>query len=81
MCTGFTRDTGAYFTKASPARRGDFIEFYAEIDLLGALSSCPWGDCSGPLSDQSACHPLRVDVFDAGPRVRPQPAPSAYCWP
>ena len=47
MCTGFTRDTHQYFMKASPVRPGDFIEFFAEIDLLGALSACPGGDCSG----------------------------------
>ncbi len=28
MCTGFTRDTGQYFMKATPARPGDFIEFF-----------------------------------------------------
>ncbi|MEF9604483.1 urea carboxylase-associated family protein, partial [Paracoccus sp. PXZ] len=27
MCTGFTRDTGQYFMKASPVRPGDYIEF------------------------------------------------------
>ena len=46
MCTGFTRDTHQYFMKASPVRPGDFIEFFAEIDLLCALSACPGGDCS-----------------------------------
>jgi uncharacterized protein YcgI (DUF1989 family) len=46
MCTGFTRDTGQYFMKASPVRPGDYLEFMAEIDLLGALSACPGGDCS-----------------------------------
>lgn len=44
MCTGFTRDTGQYFMKASPVRPGDYLEFFAEIDLLGALSACPGGD-------------------------------------
>ena len=39
MCTGFLRDTGQYFMKASPVRPGDYIEFLAEIDLLGALSA------------------------------------------
>ncbi len=64
MCTGFTRDTGQYFMKASPARAGDFIEFFAEIDLLGALSACPGGDCSAThSSDQATCHPLLVEVF------------------
>ena len=41
MCTGYTRDTHQYFMKASPVRPGDFIEFFAEIDLLAALSACP----------------------------------------
>lgn len=64
MCTGFTRDTGQYFMKASPVRPGDYIEFFAEIDLLGALSACPGGDCSSEhSSDVAACHPLLVEVF------------------
>ncbi|MGK7753438.1 MULTISPECIES: urea carboxylase-associated family protein [unclassified Roseovarius] len=64
MCTGFTRDTGQYFMKASPVRPGDYIEFFAEIDLLGALSACPGGDCSAEhSSDAAACYPLKVEVF------------------
>jgi uncharacterized protein len=64
MCTGFTRDTGQYFMKASPVRPGDRITFFAEIDLLGALSACPGGDCSSEhSSDTAACHPLRVEIL------------------
>ncbi len=64
MCTGFTRDTGQYFMKASPVRPGDYIEFLAEIDLLGALSACPGGDCSAEhSSDTAACFPLLVETF------------------
>ena len=64
MCTGFTRDTGQYFMKASPVRPGDYIEFFAELDLLGALSACPGGDCSDEhSSDAAACHPLLVEVY------------------
>ncbi|AUQ57281.1 hypothetical protein PhaeoP30_00335 [Phaeobacter inhibens] len=64
MCTGFTRDTGQYFMKASPVRPGDYLEFFAEIDLLGALSACPGGDCGAEhTSDSAACHPLLVEVF------------------
>lgn len=64
MCTGFTRDTGQYFMKASPVRPGDFLEFFAEIDLLGNLSACPGGDCSSEhSSDTAPCHPLLVEVF------------------
>jgi uncharacterized protein YcgI (DUF1989 family) len=65
MCTGFTRDTGQYFMKASPVRPGDYIEFFAEIDLLGALSACPGGDCSSEhTSDAAACYPLLIEVFE-----------------
>ncbi|MCX7561048.1 DUF1989 domain-containing protein [Sulfitobacter sp. F26204] len=64
MCTGFTRDTGQYFMKASPVRPGDYLEFIAEIDLLGALSACPGGDCSSEhSSDVAQCHPLLVEIF------------------
>jgi hypothetical protein len=44
MCTGFTRDTHQYFMKAVSVRPGDFLEFSAEIDLLGGPSTCPGGD-------------------------------------
>ena len=64
MCTGYLRGTNQYFMKASPARSGDFIEFFAEIDLLAALSTCPGGDCGARhSSDVAKCHPLRVEIF------------------
>ncbi|WP_136443038.1 urea carboxylase-associated family protein [Pacificoceanicola onchidii] len=68
MCTGFTRDTGQYFMKASPVRPGDHLTLFAEIDLLGALSACPGGDCSAEhSSDVAACYPLQVDVLAPDP--------------
>lgn len=64
MCTGFTRDTGQYFMKASPVRPGDYLELFAEINLLGALSACPGGDCSSEhTSDAAVCYPMLVEVF------------------
>ncbi len=64
MCTGFTRDTGQYFMKASPVRPGDYIEFFAEIDLLAVLSACPGGDCSSEhSSDTAKCYPLEMEVL------------------
>ncbi len=75
MCTGFTRDTGQYFMKASPVRPGDYIDFIAQIDLLGALSACPGGDCSAEhSSDEATCHPLLIEVFDT-PLTGQSPAP------
>jgi len=76
MCTGFDRATGRYVMKASPVRPGDFIEFFAEIDLLAALSTCPGGDCgSGHSSDAARCHPLQVEIF------RPAATPAGWSEP
>ena len=70
MCTGFTRDTHQYFMKASPVRPGDFIEFFAEIDLLAALSACPGGDCGAEHSSEvAACYPLKVEIFVPKPEA------------
>ncbi|EKE45528.1 hypothetical protein OCGS_0618 [Oceaniovalibus guishaninsula JLT2003] len=64
MCTGFTREDGRYFMKASPVRAGDRLDLLAEIDLLAVLSACPGGDCGTVhSSDAARCHPLRMDVL------------------
>jgi uncharacterized protein YcgI (DUF1989 family) len=82
MCTGFTRDNHQYFMKASPVRPGDFIEFFAEIDLLAALSACPGGDCGADhSSDVAKCCPLNVEIYR--PRAEAlagwrSPQPSGY---
>lgn len=81
MCTGFTRDTGQYFMKASPVRPGDYLEFFAEINLLGCLSACPGGDCSAEhSSDAAACHPMVVEVYkpERLPEGWAPPAPNGY---
>ncbi|RIK46041.1 MAG: hypothetical protein DCC58_04470 [Chloroflexi bacterium] len=67
--TGLTKDSDRYFMKASPAQQGDFFEFFAEIDLLCAISTCPGGDLSLPLwgpdatDPVSVCRPLGVEVY------------------
>lgn len=68
QCTGLN-DEDCYFMKACPARPGDFIELFAEIDLLCALSTCPGGDLSIPMWGPDArdpievCRPLGVQVY------------------
>ncbi len=68
QCTGLN-DEDQYFMKACPARPGDFLEFFAEIDLLCALSTCPGGDLSVDLWGPDArdpletCNPIGVQVF------------------
>ena len=65
MLTGFTNDTKQYFMKSSPARPGDYLEFFADTDLLGVLSACPGGDCgSEHSSDIAKCFPLKVSVWN-----------------
>lgn len=68
QCTGLN-DDDEYFMKPSPAKPGDFFEFFAEQDLLCALSTCPAGDLSIPLWGPDArdplevCRPLAVEVY------------------
>ena len=72
MCTGFTFDTHQYFMKASPVRPDDFLEFFAEINILALLSACPGGDCSSSHSSHDVkCFPLKIEVF--------QPNKKAIC--
>ena len=64
MLTGFTNDTNQYFMKSSPVRPGDYLEFFAETDLLGILSACPGGDCgSEHSSDVAKCYPLKISIW------------------
>ena len=74
--TGLTPE-GRYFVKPSPARRGDFLEFFAEIDVLCAISVCPHGDLSVPVwgpdagDASSVCRPLGVEIWQpAADRLR-----------
>lgn len=79
MCTGFTRDTGQYFMKASPVRPGDTLTFLAEIDLLGAISACPGGDCSSEhSSDAAACYPLAIDILSGTIENWKEPPVNSY---
>ncbi|HZZ48668.1 MAG TPA: urea carboxylase-associated family protein [Pseudonocardia sp.] len=74
QCTGLN-DDDRYFMKACPARPGDHLEFFAEIDLLCALSTCPGGDLSVPLWGPDArdpidvCRPLGVEVYTVAPEL------------
>ncbi|TPE49650.1 urea carboxylase-associated family protein [Maribrevibacterium harenarium] len=72
QCTGLNEDD-KYFMKACPAQQGDYLEFFAEIDLLCALSCCPGGDLSVDLWGPDAkdplatCHRLEVEIFQVDP--------------
>jgi uncharacterized protein len=66
---------GRYFMESCPAQKEDYIELFAEQELLMALSTCPGGDLStwgwgegnnaqeGKGRMLECCRPLQVDVF------------------
>ena len=73
--TGLTKGD-QYFVKPSPARKGDYFEFFAEIDLLCAISTCPGGDLSVQMVGRGRRRPHR-HLPPAGRRglpARPRPA-------
>ncbi|TVY85635.1 Uncharacterized protein LAWI1_G007751, partial [Lachnellula willkommii] len=68
--TGLNRD-GKYFMETCPAKPGDYFTFFAETDLLCAMSTCPGGDLSvyGWGEDSAkrmldTCRPLGVAVYE-----------------
>ena len=73
--TGLTPEGHQYFVKPCPAQVGDYFEFFADIDLLCALSACPHGDMSvatwGPQAGDplAVCRPLGVEVYSVEPEL------------
>jgi uncharacterized protein YcgI (DUF1989 family) len=75
---------GRYFMEASPATPTSYLTFFAEQDLLCALSTCPGGDLSawgwhqstegeegGEKKDmKSTCRPIRVEVWEIREEVK-----------
>ena len=58
-------------------KAGDYLEFYAEIDLLVLAVHCPYGDQTGePM--EVAHYPIDLEVYDTG--VAPQPSPQWHDW-
>ena len=56
---------------------GEFVEFYAEIDLLVLAVHCPYGDQStGPV--EAKHYTNTVEVFDTG--TPPKPGPEWHDW-
>lgn len=58
--------------RTCPAKPGDYFEFFAEIDVLCALSTCPggdlskfgWGEGNGDVDMLDCCRPLGIEVYD-----------------
>jgi len=56
MTTGLN-DQGRPFYLPSDAKKGDYVEFYAEINCIIAISACPGG------SSGSKSRPLGIEIF------------------
>lgn len=73
---------GRYFMEPSPATKDSFVDFFAEQDLLCALSTCPGGDLSAWGWDpegkegleekdmKSTCRPIKVEVWEIREEMR-----------
>ncbi len=71
-------NTGDVSVEKTQCEKGDYIEFYAEIDLLVVLSVCPEGDGSSLRSGEITVRPLEVEVYDT--YVEPKPFPEWSDW-
>ena len=70
MRTGIDKQ-GKAFYEPPLAKKGDFIDFLAEMDCLVAISACP-GKSSGPEPDR-----LGVEIFDV---VKPRGVKQKDLW-
>ncbi len=82
--------TGIRYMLKGDAKPGDYIEFYAEMDLLIAVSVCPSGDGAvyypdhyrkytdyGP-EEEGLVRPLGIEVYDTG--IQPREFPKWTEW-
>ena len=67
---GVDPETGHYVFDPSDAEDGDYIELYAELPLLFAVSICPYGDGTVEPAEWAdsdiPVYPLGVEVYDTG---------------
>lgn len=79
MKGGYDEFTGASIVDGSDARRGDYLEFYAEIPLFVLVSLCPADPNSSDLRESWSdddpgtikANPALVTLYDTGVMPRP----------
>ncbi len=57
MVTGIDDDDQLFFLDTPDAKKGDYVELYAEMDCIVAISACP-GGASGPENK-----PIGINIF------------------
>lgn len=61
MKTGIDPDDESLFFEECDSRAGDYVDLYAEMDCVVAVSSCPCGDSK---DTNSTIYPLQCRIFD-----------------
>ena len=64
---------GVHPVEMTDAKKGDYVELYAEMDVLLAVSLCPSGTGTYHWSEaeKDTVSPLKIEVYDTG--VEPLP--------
>lgn len=72
--------TGKIFAARGDGKPGDYIEFYAEMDLVVAVSVCPFGDGSAnpTMYEAGVVRPLGIEIYDTG--IAPKAFPTWTNW-
>jgi len=69
-------ESGKLFGARTASEPGDFIEFYANMDLLVAVSVCPNGD--GIAHQAAVVRPIGIEIYDTG--IEPPEFPKWTDW-
>lgn len=65
--TRIDAETGRYVSEVSDAKQGDYVEFYAEIDVLMAVSICPCGSGNYYWTEgEQDVKPLGIEIYETG---------------
>lgn len=72
--------TGRRSISRGDSRAGDYVEFYAEMDLLVSVSVCPFGDGSAnpTMRGGDVVRPLRIEIYETG--IEPKEFPAWRGW-
>ena len=72
--------TGLMHYTGIDVKKRDYIEFYAEIDLLVAVSVCPSGDGARAPEEASKIllNPIGIEIYDSG--ITPKEFPAWTDW-
>ena len=75
----FDGGNGKFYGARTESEPGDYIEFYAEMDLIVAVSVCPSGDNSENVFNvYGEVWPLGIEIYDTG--ILPKEFPRWTDW-